>query len=43
MDRRNKSNINRDFDDKRLFLITLDEDIFNVYFENLSLSDCLKQ
>ena len=30
------------FYDKRLFLITLDEDIFNVYFENLSLSDCLE-
>lgn len=28
--------------DKRIFLITLDEDIFNIYFENLSLEDCLK-
>lgn len=28
--------------DKRIFLITLDEDVFSIYFKNLSLEDCLK-
>ena len=29
------------FYNKNLFLITLDEDVFTVYFENLSLEDCV--
>ena len=28
--------------DKKLFLITLDEDIFTIFFENLSFEDCFK-